>query len=59
LHKNLHALTVKALECTKDKTCILHKEDTIKNFEEIENLSQKLSVTLDTVFEKYAKEPCK
>jgi methyl-accepting chemotaxis protein len=59
LHKQIHTLTEKALECTKEKTCILNKNQTIKNFEEIENISHKLSQTLDTVFEKYSKEPCK
>jgi len=59
LHKQIHELTKKALECTKENTCILHKEKTIKNFEEIENISNKLSQTLDSVFDKYTKEPCK
>ncbi len=59
LHKQIHELTKKALLCTKEKTCILHKEQTIKQFEEIEKISQKLSRTMDQVFEKYTKEPCK
>jgi len=58
LHKQIHLLTKKAVECTKNHTCISHKDETLKNFEEIENLSQKLSKTLDTIFEKYTKEPC-
>ncbi|ACM92338.1 methyl-accepting chemotaxis sensory transducer [Nautilia profundicola AmH] len=59
LHKQIHILTKKALECTKEKTCITNKEQTIRNFEEIENISHRLSQTLDSVFEKYIKEPCK
>jgi len=59
LHRQIHELTKKALECTKEKTCISNKDQTIKNFEEIENISHKLSQTIDNVFEKYSKEPCK
>jgi len=58
LHKQIHDLTIKALECTKDKSCITNKDKTIRNFEEIENISHKLSQTIDTIFDKYAKEPC-
>jgi len=58
LHKQIHNLAIKALECVKEKTCISHKDTTIKKFEEIEDLSHKLSQTLDNIFEKYAKEPC-
>ncbi|GAB6074591.1 methyl-accepting chemotaxis protein [Nautilia lithotrophica] len=58
LHKHIHQLTKKALECTKNNSCIIKKDETIKNFEEIENISHKLSQTLDAVFEKYTKEPC-
>jgi methyl-accepting chemotaxis protein len=58
LHQQIHEMIKNALHCTKDKTCISNKEATIKHFEEIENLSIKLSHTLDTVFEKYTKEPC-
>ena len=59
LHKQIHSLTIKALECIPNHTCITNKEQTIKNFEEIENISEKLSKTIDIIFEKYAKEPCK
>jgi len=59
LHKQIHQLTKKTLECTKNKSCIINKDQTIKNFTEIENISHKLSSMLDTVFEKYEKEPCK
>ncbi len=58
LHKQIHNLTQKALECTKNHTCISLKNQTIKNFEEIENISQNMSQVLDAVFEKYSKEPC-
>jgi len=58
LHKQIHQFTKKALECTKNNTCITRKDETIRNFEEIENVSHKLSQTLDSVFEKYSKEPC-
>jgi len=59
LHKQIHQLTKKALECTKTHTCIERKDETINNFTEIENISQRLSSTLDNIFEKYEKEPCK
>ena len=58
LHKNIHELTKKALDCTYNKTCIAKKEQTIKNFEEIENISYKLNQAMDNLFEKYAKEQC-
>ena len=59
LHKQIHQLTVEALECIKNHTCITNKDQTIKNFEKIEEVSHKLAQTLDTIFEKYSKEPCK
>ncbi|HIE59666.1 MAG TPA: chemotaxis protein, partial [Hydrogenothermaceae bacterium] len=58
LHKKIHELTKKALNCTYNKSCITNKEQTIKNFEEIENISSKLNQTMDNLFEKYVKEPC-
>jgi len=59
LHKQIHDLTKKAVECITSNTCISNKDETIHNFEEIEKTSSKLSQALDNVFEKYAKEPCK
>ena len=58
LHKTIHELTKKALACTHNKTCITNKDQTIKTFEEIENISSKLNQTMDSLFEKYIKEPC-
>jgi len=58
LHQKIHELTKKALACTHNKTCIAKKEQTIKNFEEIENISSKLNQSMDNLFEKYIKEPC-
>ncbi len=58
LHKQIHQLASNAFECIKNSTCILHKEKTIQNFEEIEKVSQKLSQTLDVMFDKYTKKTC-
>jgi methyl-accepting chemotaxis protein len=58
LHKQIHNLTFNALECTKNKSCITNKDKTIEEFEEIENISQKIYQILDKIFEKYEKEPC-
>ena len=41
-----------------NKTCMAKKEQIIKSFEEIENASSKLNQTIDSLFEKYTKEPC-
>jgi methyl-accepting chemotaxis protein len=59
IHQNIHQQTKKALECTNTKSCITHKDETIKNFTIVENESEELSRTLDEIFEKYSKEPCK
>jgi len=58
IHKNIHALTNKALECTTTKTCIKNKDKIIEKFKEIENNSQKLMTVLDNLFDKYYEKPC-
>jgi len=58
LHKQIHQLTKKTLKCVEQHNCISNKNNTIENFKQIEHLSQKLSRTLDEVFDKYTKEPC-
>jgi len=57
-HKKIHELTSLAVKCTKDKTCVNKKEELIKEFTIIEENSEKLSKTIDEIFEKYTKEPC-
>jgi len=57
-HKNIHEYTNKALECTKEKTCIKNKDDIIDIFTKVEDNSKKLSNKLDELFERYVKEPC-
>jgi len=57
-HKNIHQLTNKALECTKEKSCIKNKDKIIDLFKKVEDNSKKLSLTLDNMFEHYIKEPC-
>ncbi len=59
LHKKVHQEVANALKCIKDKSCIKNKDKTIEKFEEIEQISQQLSFTLDNLFEKYIKESCK
>jgi len=58
LHKNFHKLIKKTITCTSNKSCIADKEQTIKNFEEIENISFKLNQLMDSLFEKYVKKQC-
>ena len=58
LHKDFHQLIKKATACTHTKTCISNKEQTIKKFEEIENISFKLNQSMDNLFEKYVKKQC-
>ena len=57
-HKNIHSLTNRALECTKEKKCIENKDKIIDIFKKVEDNSKKLSHTLDTIFDKFVKEPC-
>ncbi|WP_456470537.1 methyl-accepting chemotaxis protein [Caminibacter sp.] len=57
-HKNIHLFTNKALECTKDKTCIKRKDEIIEIFEKVDENSHKLSETMEKLFEDYTKHPC-
>jgi len=58
LHKNIHKYTNKALECTKEKTCVSKKDEIIETFRQVIDDSKKLSHKLDDMFEHYVKEPC-
>ncbi len=58
IHKNIHEITNKTLECATHKNCIKNKNEVIKNFEKVEEYSQMLSKTLEEMFEKYQQNPC-
>jgi methyl-accepting chemotaxis protein len=58
LHNQIHYLINKALTCIPKHNCIEEKDEILKIFEEIENISKKLSQTLDDIFDKYTKQPC-
>ena len=58
LHKNIHQITNKTLECIDNKNCIKNKHEVIENFKKIEENSALLSKELDSLFEKYTDKPC-
>jgi methyl-accepting chemotaxis protein len=58
-HKAIHTLTKEAVKCAENKSCVINKQKVIDDFTQIENVSHKLSETIDKIFEKYSKEPCK
>jgi len=58
IHKNIHQYTNKALECTKDKSCIKRKDEIIETFKKVDENSQLLTKKLDNLFEGFVKEPC-
>ena len=59
IHKNIHQITNKTLECTVKKDCIKNKEEVVKNFKKVEEYSKMLSKLLDELFEKHIQNPCK
>ncbi|WP_024789995.1 methyl-accepting chemotaxis protein [Lebetimonas sp. JH292] len=58
LHKKIHDLTNRALECIPEHSCINQKDRIIEIFKEIEHASESLEKTMDILFEKYSEKPC-
>ncbi|GAX87261.1 conserved hypothetical protein [Lebetimonas natsushimae] len=58
LHKQIHALTNKALECIPVHTCVTKSDEIVNIFKEIEKTSGLLASKLDDIFEKYIQKPC-
>ncbi len=58
IHKAIHDITNKILECTTTKTCIKNKEQIIKEFTQVDANSTLLKEKLDSLFEKYSQKPC-
>ena len=58
LHKKIHEFTNNTITCVSSHNCINNKEEIIKTFKEIDNISEKLVQTLDTLFDKYSTNPC-
>ena len=58
IHKKIHEITNELLECTTSKTCLKDKSEILEKAKIIEELSQKLTKKLDTLFDKYTQQPC-
>jgi len=58
LHKKIHQFTNEALNCINNHSCTQNKDEILDKFKEIDNLSIKLTKTLDELFEKYIQKPC-
>jgi methyl-accepting chemotaxis protein len=58
IHKSIHKYTNQALECTIDKTCIKRKDEILELFKKVEEYSERLSNTMERLFENYIKNPC-
>jgi len=58
IHKTIHKFTNEALSCIPANNCLKNKEKIVEIFENIEDTSNKLANRLDSLFEKYANNPC-
>ena len=58
IHKAIHNITNKILECTTKKTCIKNKDKIIEEFAQVDTNSTLLKQKLDLLFEKYSQKPC-
>lgn len=58
LHEQVHKFTNSALQCVSDSNCITEKDSIIDSFSKVQEISKKMSETMDTMFDKYSQNPC-
>ena len=58
LHKQVHSIANKSLECIDSKTCLTESEKVKENIKLLENTSQEMNKTINILFNKTTKEPC-
>ncbi|NPA11246.1 MAG: chemotaxis protein [Epsilonproteobacteria bacterium] len=57
-HKDIHTYTNSALECIDQHNCIARKDEIVDIFKKVDEISTKLSETMEKLFENYTKSPC-